>query len=589
MPDNDVDSPRSAEKAARRRSSVSNKRHSIVMRRRSNEYSPSAQPAQILSLDALNDAQPRALTYYECEEEDVPMESDSEVEDLAKELGQSLSINQEDAAEAELPESEQTIEGADEITFEGEASTAVNRPTEVQAESTQEQIQDLEADTTEPNNAEDRLSVNEIDASVASDDATVGAERVEVESDELNASMETSQDGADDMDIDIITTEASVEPSQAEVHEPEAAEQKDESDQHQNHEEAQEESEDEEKAEGGIGIRAGISKKELEAMLGKSLNRICFASVFNGQKTVKDLKSYMKEHGLNYNGRKVLLVKRILEHLEEQKSEQTEPEAESALVEEKIPVEEETKAAEEPKEEVIEVITHEEKHETVVEEVVPKSARKRGRPRKNPLPEESAHEAPVPETPSTAKGTRRRRGAHEEEAEKEVKRSTAKKMPARSKSAQKRRKAGVTSMSDEHDLSELREEKSSPTKTAETPQAKSNMDSEDEDSYDFDNKENENYEIVVPTPPRSKGTAPIPKLAAFSQPYTPSQDVRSILKSPMTPRTKRKSVTFHATVKCGSPLAAVEAQVSFLEIVFSADVANCFVRPFKNNSLRQRL
>jgi hypothetical protein len=541
VPDNEIDSPRSAEKAARRRSSVSNKRHSIVVRRRSNEYSPSAEPSQILTLDPLDDAQPRALTYYECEEDDVPMESDIEVEDLAKEFGQSLSINQESTSEV-VPE--QTPEVAEDSLFEDIKNSEGPELVEDQAESKHEET---EVDTTDIKNDEGRPSVDAIDASVASDDATVGAERIDVEvesdQDELNASMETSQDGADEMSIDVVTTEASVEPSQAEVHEAEAAEQKDESDHQQNHEEAQEESEDEEQAEGGVGIHAGISKKELESML------------------VKDLKSYMKEHGLNYNGRKVLLVKRILEHLEEQKSEQPEPEAESAQVEEKIPVEEVIEPVEEPKEEIVEEINHEEKHETIVEEVVPKSARKRGRPRKNPLPEEPVHEAPVPETPSTAKGTRRRRGAHEEEAEKEVKRSTAKKMPARSKSAQKRRKTARTSVSDEHDISELREEKSSPTKTADKPQEKSNLDSEDEESYEFDNKENENYEVVVPTPPRSKSKAmPTPKFAAFSQPYTPtSQDLRGILKSPMTPRTKRKSVTFHATVKNGSPLA-VDAQ-----------------------------
>ncbi len=283
---------------------------------------------------------------------------------------------------------------------------------------------------------------------------------------------------------------------------------------------------------------------------------------------MKDLKSYMKEHGLNYNGRKALLVKRILEHLEEQQNEQQEEQAESAQDEEKIIVEEEIKPVEEVKEEIVEEVKQEEKHEAVVEEVVPKSARKRGRPRKNPLPEEQVHEAPVPETPSTAKGTRRRRGAHEEDAEKEVKRSTAKKMPARSKSAQKRRKNARTSMSDEHDISELREEKSSPTKTADKPETKANLDSEDEESYEFDNKENENYEIVVPTPPRSKARAsmPMPKLTAFAQPYTPSSDLKSILKSPMTPRTKRKSVTFHATVKSGSPLP-IAAQVSQSQVV----------------------
>jgi hypothetical protein len=568
VPDNEIDSPRSAEKAARR-SSVSNKRHSIVVRRRSNEYSPSAEPSQILTLDPLDDAQPRALTYYECEEDDVPMEMDIEVEDLAKEFGQSLSINQESTSEVvpeETPESKQTTEVAEDSLFEDIKNSEGPELVEDQAESKHEET---EVDTTDIKNDEGRPSVDAIDASVARDDATVGAERIDVEvesdQDELNASMETSQDGADEMSIDVVTTEASVEPSQAEVYEAEAAEQKDVSYHQQNHEEAQEESEDEEQAEGGVGIHAGISKKELESMLGLFVCKNGFVSLsfLTVKKTVKDLKSYMKEHGLNYNGRKVLLVKRILEHLEEQKSEQSGPEAESAQVEEKIPVEEVIEPVEEPKEAIVEEI----KHETVVEEIVPKSARKRGRPRKNPLPEEPVHEAPVPETPSTAKGTRRRRGAHEEEAEKEVKRSTAKKLPARSKSAQKRRKTARTSVSDEHDISELHEEKSSPTKTADKPQEKSNLDSEDEESYEFDNKENENYEIVVPTPPRSKSKAmPTPKFAAFSQPYTPtSQDLRGILKSPMTPRTKRKSVTFHATVKNGSPLA-VDAQVSFPHI-----------------------
>ena len=276
VPDNDFDSPKSAEKAAKRRSSVSNKRDSIVVRRRSGEYSPSAQRDQISA--SLDNAQPRALTYFDCED-DVPMENDDDeidLEDLTKDFRECLSLNQ-DSCQIAIPS--ETVSDIHDSThtldnYGHEASSvADNESLPSQQEEQSEHFALTEVTESDP-----------VDASVASDDATIGAEGVEGEveaaQDELNASMETSLDendatiGADEMCIDVVTTEASAESSQAEIRETEEKTEVDRT----NHDEDHDEAEDEEISEGGVSIHGGISKRELEAMLGKHKQR--FLAVF---------------------------------------------------------------------------------------------------------------------------------------------------------------------------------------------------------------------------------------------------------------------------------------------------------------------